>query len=61
MAVSGISFGYILSLYQLELESTIQFDRGFTATSILHPATYVNKILVASNQGNMQLWNIKTK
>lgn len=40
-----------------ELRSTIQFDQDFTATSILHPATYLNKVLVASSQGTMQLWN----
>lgn len=44
-----------------ELESTILFDRDFTATSILHPATYVNKMLVASSQGALQLWNVKTR
>ncbi|KAJ3552995.1 hypothetical protein NM688_g3858 [Phlebia brevispora] len=43
------------------LQATIQFDAGFTATSILHPATYLNKVLVASSEGCMQLWNIKTK
>lgn len=25
---------------------------------MMHPNTYVNKILFASNQGLMQLWNI---
>ncbi|THU85641.1 Utp21-domain-containing protein [Dendrothele bispora CBS 962.96] len=44
-----------------ELQSTIQFDQGFTATSILHPATYLNKVLVASTEGNMQLWNVSTR
>jgi len=44
-----------------ELDSTIQFDPGFTATSILHPATYVNKVLVASSQGALQLWNIRSQ
>jgi U3 small nucleolar RNA-associated protein 21 len=43
------------------LSATIQFDIGFTATSILHPATYLNKVLVASNEGDMQLWNIRTQ
>ncbi|KAH6918289.1 Utp21 specific WD40 associated putative domain-containing protein [Coprinopsis sp. MPI-PUGE-AT-0042] len=43
------------------LASTIEFDKGFTATSILHPATYLNKVLVASSQGDMQLWNIQSK
>lgn len=28
---------------------------------IHHPATYLNKVLVASSQGSMQLWNTKTQ
>ena len=32
----------------------------FEITTALHPATYVNKIVFASAQGSMQLWNIKT-
>ncbi|GLB34587.1 putative utp21 specific WD40 associated domain containing protein [Lyophyllum shimeji] len=43
------------------LDSTIQFDPGFTATSILHPATYLNKVLVSSSQGALQLWNIRSQ
>ncbi|KAI6028634.1 Utp21 specific WD40 associated putative domain-containing protein [Pisolithus orientalis] len=41
--------------------ATIQFDIGFTAVQMLHPATYLNKVLVASREGNMQLWNIRTQ
>ncbi|KAF7304957.1 WD-REPEATS-REGION domain-containing protein [Mycena kentingensis (nom. inval.)] len=44
-----------------DLDATIELDPGFTATQILHPATYVNKVLLASSQGDMQLWNIKTE
>ncbi len=44
-----------------ELQSSIQFEPGFTATTILHPATYLNKILVGSSQGSLQLWNIRTQ
>ncbi|KAJ7905685.1 Utp21 specific WD40 associated putative domain-containing protein [Mycena olivaceomarginata] len=44
-----------------DLDSTIEFDVGFTATSILHPATYLNKVLVASGQGDMQLWNVRSQ
>ena len=32
----------------------------FEITAMLHPITYLNKILFASKQGGMQLWNIKT-
>ncbi|RDB22141.1 U3 small nucleolar RNA-associated protein 21 [Hypsizygus marmoreus] len=44
-----------------ELDSTLQFEPGFTATSILHPATYLNKVLVSSTQGSLQLWNIRSQ
>ncbi|KAF8643908.1 hypothetical protein AX16_008924 [Volvariella volvacea WC 439] len=43
------------------LNLSIQFDPDFTATSILHPATYLNKVLVSSIQGSLQLWNISTQ
>ncbi|TEB25911.1 Utp21-domain-containing protein [Coprinellus micaceus] len=43
------------------LQSTVEFERGFTATSILHPATYLNKVLVASSEGSMELWNIASQ
>ncbi|KAF9014099.1 Utp21-domain-containing protein [Cyathus striatus] len=43
------------------LDASIQFERGFTATSILHPSTYLNKVLVASTEGDMELWNIQTQ
>ncbi|KAF9246284.1 Utp21 specific WD40 associated putative domain-containing protein [Melanogaster broomeanus] len=43
------------------LSCTIQFDIGFTAVMVLHPATYLNKVLVASSEGELQLWNIRTQ
>jgi len=45
----------------VDVQSTIQFDPGFTATLAFHPATYLNKVLVASSQGEIQLWNIRTQ
>lgn len=41
------------------------FELTFSAThfnisALLHPSTYVNKILFASDKGEMQLWNINT-
>ncbi|PPQ63266.1 hypothetical protein CVT24_006791 [Panaeolus cyanescens] len=44
-----------------ELDGTITFDPSFTAKSILHPATYLNKVIVGSVQGDIQLWNIQTQ
>ena len=49
------------SNFELELASSLEFENGFTATTVLHPATYLNKVLVASSEGNMQLWNIRTQ
>ncbi|TFK55069.1 Utp21-domain-containing protein [Heliocybe sulcata] len=44
-----------------DVESTLEFEVGFTATTLLHPATYINKILVGSAEGSLQLWNIRTQ
>ncbi|TFK30167.1 Utp21-domain-containing protein [Coprinopsis marcescibilis] len=44
-----------------DLASTMEFEQDFTATSIMHPATYLNKVLVSSSQGTLQLWNIQTR
>ncbi|QRW15106.1 U3 small nucleolar RNA-associated protein 21 [Ceratobasidium sp. AG-Ba] len=43
-----------------ELQGKITFSNGFTAAHMLHPATYLNKVLFASSNGSMQLWNIRT-
>lgn len=43
----------------LYVEFTFSND-VFKITTILHPNTYINKILLGSDQGSMQLWNIKT-
>lgn len=52
---------HISCVHLVELVSTIGFDPDFTATCVLHPATYLNKILVGSSQGSLQLWNIRTQ
>ncbi|XP_053330329.1 WD repeat-containing protein 36 [Spea bombifrons] len=39
----------------------LKFDKtNFTVSAIMHPSTYLNKILLGSQQGSLQLWNIKT-
>lgn len=43
-----------------ELHLEINFDNSsFEITTLLHPATYVNKVLFGSSQGTLQLWNIR--
>ncbi|CAE6468703.1 unnamed protein product [Rhizoctonia solani] len=44
----------------LELQGKLSFTNGFAAAHMLHPATYLNKVLFASSDGSMQLWNIRT-
>ena len=34
-------------------------NEGFQITAVMHPHTYLNKILLGSKQGTLQLWNIK--
>lgn len=39
----------------------LTFGNGiFNITTLVHPSTYINKILFGSNQGQMQLWNINS-
>lgn len=44
-----------------ELHTTIDFDVSFTATQIVHPSTYINKVVVASEEGSLQIWNISSR
>ncbi|KAL0965784.1 hypothetical protein UPYG_G00285670 [Umbra pygmaea] len=39
----------------------ITFDRvSFEVSALMHPSTYLNKILFGSIQGGLQLWNVKS-
>uniref|UniRef100_A0A6Q2ZKN2 Uncharacterized protein n=1 Tax=Esox lucius TaxID=8010 RepID=A0A6Q2ZKN2_ESOLU len=40
----------------------ITFDKvSFEVSAVMHPSTYLNKILFGSCQGGLQLWNVKSK
>lgn len=41
-------------------EVSIQLPEGFTPTCLAHPDTYLNKIVVGSEEGRLQLWNFAT-
>ncbi|KAH6572878.1 hypothetical protein BASA50_002429 [Batrachochytrium salamandrivorans] len=43
-----------------EFVNEISLSKNFTATNILHPSTYLNKVLLGSQQGTMQLWNVRS-
>lgn len=38
---------------------SLQLPAHCTPTVIMHPVTYVNKVLIASQEGQMYLWNLK--
>lgn len=41
-------------------QAAIQLPPGFVPTCMAHPDTYLNKVLVGSDDGRMQLWNFAT-
>ena len=49
--LSFISEEYV----ELPFDNTV-----FRITTVVHPSTYLNKVLFGSQQGSLQLWNIKT-
>ncbi|XP_074612173.1 WD repeat-containing protein 36-like [Acropora palmata] len=51
----------VWSVFTRELYLEMEFNgENFYITCLMHPSTYLNKILLCSRQGQMQLWNIKT-
>lgn len=51
---------FVWSLSTTELLQTLEFPPSFVAAAVEHPATYLNKIVVASTSGDIQLWNVRT-
>ncbi|XP_063634058.1 WD repeat-containing protein 36 [Cydia splendana] len=52
-----------LKVFDIKEESIyleLKFQDGFTVSTICHPPTYLNKILLGSKQGPLQLWNLHT-
>lgn len=50
---------WVINIQELYLELTFDLQT-FKISAIVHPQTYMNKILVGSEQGTMQIWNLKT-
>lgn len=51
-----ITFAFVEEYLQLTFDKLV-----FKISAILHPSTYLNKILLGSEQGSLQLWNVKSK
>ena len=53
---------FIHSPFAADLYGELHFDPDqFCITSLVHPTTYLNKIVLGSRQGTLQLWNIRTR
>lgn len=50
----------IWTVADFSLQQEIPFPNDFHITSMIHPDTYLNKILLGTREGSLQLWNIKT-
>ncbi|XP_071800159.1 WD repeat-containing protein 36-like [Asterias amurensis] len=51
----------IWDIKSTEVYLEIQFsNESFQVSALMHPTTYLNKILLGSKQGTMQIWNIKS-
>ncbi|GAA5967551.1 hypothetical protein JCM11641_005691 [Rhodosporidiobolus odoratus] len=40
--------------------AVIEFAAGFTATKMMHPASYLNKVVVGSKEGELAVYNVRT-
>uniref|UniRef100_A0A0D6QUZ2 Uncharacterized protein n=1 Tax=Araucaria cunninghamii TaxID=56994 RepID=A0A0D6QUZ2_ARACU len=43
------------------LVGKLQLGEKFSPSCIMHPDTYLNKVLIGSEEGTLQLWNINTQ
>jgi len=54
----------VLKIFDIKSEeetTEIEFPRkSFPISCILHPPTYINKVLLGSKNGTLQLWNLRT-
>ncbi|XP_077062492.1 WD repeat-containing protein 36 [Siphateles boraxobius] len=54
----------VVIIWDIASEDTylqISYDKAsFEVSALMHPSTYLNKILFGSSQGGLQLWNIKS-
>lgn len=51
---------HVWNYHSGELYAAIELDDYLTVSSIMHPDTYLNKIVIGTNQGELLLWNLKS-
>lgn len=60
--ICWVSHTDVVSYFFAEEYLQVDFDKAtFAVSAVLHPSTYLNKILLGSEQGSLQLWNIRSK
>lgn len=61
ISVDEASVVKVFNIKTEELYLELTFDNDvFEVATLCHPNTYLNKILLGSRQGSLQLWNLKT-
>ncbi|NXF36604.1 WDR36 protein, partial [Nyctibius bracteatus] len=62
--VISVDVDNVLIVWNIQSEEEylqVDFDKAnFAVSAVLHPSTYLNKILLGSEQGSLQLWNIRS-
>ncbi|KAH0628125.1 hypothetical protein JD844_008892 [Phrynosoma platyrhinos] len=62
--VISVDSDNVLIIWDIQSEEEylqLNFDKSvFAVSAVMHPSTYLNKILLGSEQGSLQLWNIKS-
>ncbi|XP_054253451.1 WD repeat-containing protein 36 [Indicator indicator] len=62
--VISVDVDNVLIVWNIQSEEEylqVDFDNAtFAVSALLHPSTYLNKVLLASEQGSLQLWNISS-
>lgn len=60
IAIDECSNLYVWDIKDETLFLELNFGKDFNITTVLHPSTYINKILLGSDKGAMQLWNLNS-
>jgi U3 small nucleolar RNA-associated protein 21 len=51
---------HVFHIPQQELVGSLDLGEGGDVTAILHPATWLNKVVLGREDGMAQIWNIRT-
>ena len=51
---------HVFHIPQQELVGSLDLGEGGDVTAILHPSTWLNKVVLGREDGMVQIWNIRT-